>query len=72
MNGVSNIEIKILKIKLPRLNVNNTVLNFRGSGLNIIHATILKIVLSISDETIVEKLLRNQRNFLFVKIEIFS
>ena len=72
MNGVSNIEIKIRKKKVPSINVNNTVLNFRGSGLNIIHAKILKIVLSIRDEKIVEKLLRNQRNLLFVIIEIFS
>ena len=72
MKGVSNIEIIIRKTKVPSMNVNKTVLNFRGSGLNIIQAKILNIVLSIREEIIVERLFRNQRNLFLVIIEIFS
>ena len=72
INGVSNIETIIRKAKVPSMNVNKTVLNFKGSGLNIIQAKILNIVLSIRDEIIVETLFRNHRNFLLVIIEIFS
>ena len=41
-----------------------SALNTKGSGLNIIQAKILNIVLSIRDEIIVETLFRKQRNFL--------
>ena len=64
--------MKILRKYVPNINVNSTVLKSSGLGLNIIQAKTLKIVLSISDETIVEKLFLNQRNLLFVNSEIFS
>ena len=54
------------------MKVNKTVLKSKGSGLNIIQAKILKIVLSIRDEIIVEKLFLNQRNFLLVNFDILS
>ena len=64
--------MKILRKYVPNINVNSTVLKSRGLGFNIIQAKTLKIVLSISDETIVEKLFLNQRNLLLVNSEIFS
>ena len=57
---------------VPRINVKKTVLKSNGFGLNIIQAKILKIVLSINDEIIVEKLFLNQRNLLLrMKIDQF-
>ena len=52
--------------------VKNTVEKSNGFGLNIIHANKLKIILSNKEEIIVEKLFLNQRNFPFVKKDIFS
>ena len=71
-NGVSTNAINTLNMYVPRIKVKRTVLKSKGSGLNIIQANKLKIVLSNKDEIIVETLLRNQRNFLFVNLEIFS
>ena len=50
------------------MKVNKTVLKFNGLGLKIIHANKLNIVLSSKEDVIVDKLLRNHKNLLFVKI----
>ena len=47
MKGVSKTAITILKTYVPKIKVNKTVLKSNGLGFNIIHANILKIVLSI-------------------------
>ena len=57
---------------VPSIKVNKTVLKSNGSGLNIIHANTLKIVLSNKAESNVEKLLRTHKNFFLVSTDIFS
>ena len=71
INGVSKIAIIILKKYVPKINVNNTVLKSSGSGFKIIQANIEKIVLSISDEIIVDILFLNHNNLFFIN-RIFS
>ena len=58
--------------KKARINVKRTVLKSNGSGLKIIQAKILNIVLSINEDVIVEILFLNHKNFLFVNVASFS
>ena len=61
-----------LKIYVPSMKVNKTVLKSKGLGFNIIQANILKIVLSIKDEIIVEKLFLIHKYFLLVNLDNFK
>ena len=58
------------KIYVPNIYVKITVLISNGSLASIINASMLKTVLSKSEEIMVERLLRNHNNRLFVKCEI--
>ena len=61
-----------LTSSVPKIKVNITVLKLSGLGFKIIHAKILKTVLSIKPEVIVERLFLIHKYLLFVNLDIFS